>query len=481
MHRLKNLADWSVVVDSTTEVCTEQPALQPPPVYTSDSERATFQTSRRPLTAHHSSTSHRHSTWLADGRSLVSRPKSLSAISFTCRRNKGRRPTIGAPSDFRKVQSGRISPLRRSPSFRPLQLSIYLPGNELPELPIFWKDDIEEQDEDEDEDDFGLNRPTQALVKSKSDPILLRHPSSSFSIPRKPVASRSSSIDATSRFSMSSCFTFNTLNDLNTQPKSRSTDRLRSGSIERRQSVATTQEFIDALDCQFPRPPPPAALRSNSATPEPGFTIYRRASEQSLRLRTHLEERQSLEKRLPDLLEEVSPVSPALSEKLPGLSPILDRDDLDEVDDTEGPSSEKYWFQPTVRAKKLPHHQARSSSGSSTLLNPPTPLLDTLRSDAETAIPVPSVTTVSASTQSSIRNRFSQWLLKAVPTATSPEPVTQERRTSTPLSLYSLSATTQLSNTHTKQSSMSSSYWTRTSLDVEKALAPPVPGLGVAL
>ncbi|KAK3172884.1 hypothetical protein OEA41_006209 [Lepraria neglecta] len=466
------------VVDSSTEVCNEQPALQPPPVYTSDSERSISQTSCRPLTAHRSSTSHRHSTWLADSRSLVSRPKSLSAISFTSRRSKGRRPTIGAPSDFRKVQSGRISPLRRSPSFRPLQLSIYLPGNELPELPIFWKDDIEEED---DEDDFGLKRPTQALVKSKSDPMLLRHPSSSYSIPRKPVASRSSSIDATSRFSMSSCFTLNTLNDLSTQPKSRSTDRLRSGSIERRQSVATTQEFIDALDCQFPRPPPPAALRSNSATPEPGFTIYRRASEQSLRLRTHLEERQSLEKRLPDLLEEVSPVSPALSGKLPGLSPILDRDDLDEVDDTEGPSSEKHWFQPTVHAKGRPHHQARSSSGSSTLLNLPTPLLDALRSDAETAIPVPSVTnTVSASTQSSIRNRFSQWLLKALPTATSPESITHERRASTPLSLYSLSATTQLSNTHTKQSSMSSSYWTRTSVDVEKALAPPVPGVGVA-
>ncbi|KAL2040351.1 hypothetical protein N7G274_006794 [Stereocaulon virgatum] len=472
------------IVESAIEVCNQQPALRSPPAYF-NGDRSISETSCRPLTAHRPSTSHCHSTWLADRRALVSRPKSISAISFTSRRSKARRPTIGAPSGFRKVESACIPPLRRNPSFRPLQLSIYLPGNELPELPIFWKDDGEELDEEEKEDDFGLKRPTKALVKSKSDPMLLRRPSSSFSIPRKPVPSRSSSIDATSRFSMTSCFTLNTLNDLPMQPRSRSTDRLRSGSFERRQSVATTQEFIDALDCQFPRPPQPAALRSHSATPEPGFTIYRKASDQSLRLRIHLEERQSLEKRLPDLLEEVSPVSPALSGKLPGLSPILDRDDADEVDNAVGTSAQRHWFQPHVHTKELPHHQARSSSGSSTLLNPPTPLLDTLRSDAETTIPVPSVNTISANTQSSIRNRFSQWLLKALPTATSPEPMTEEpitdeRRASTPLSLYSLSATTQFSSTHTKKSSMSSSYWTRTSIDMEKSPAPPMPGVGVA-
>ena len=484
MHRLKNSADWCIVVDSTIEVCNKQPTLRPPPAYF-NGDRSTSQTSCRPLTAHRPSTSHRHSTWLADSHALVSRPKSISTISFTSRRSKARRPTIGAPSDFRKVESACIPPLRRNPSFRPLQLSIYLPGNELPELPIFWKDDVEEVDEEE-ESDFGLERPTKALVKSKSDPMLLRRPSSSFCIPRKPVPSRSSSIDATSRFSMTSCFTLNTLNELPMHPRSRSTDRLRSGSFERRQSVATTQEFIDALDCQFPRPPQPAALRSNSVTLEPGFTIYRKASDQSLRLRIHLEERQSLEKRLPDLLEEVSPVSPALSGKMPGLSPILDRDDVDEVDDTVGTSAQRHWFQPHVCAKELPHHQARSSSGSSTLLNPPTPLLDTLRSDAEIATPVPSVTTPnSANTQSSIRNRFSQWLLKALPTAPSPEPMTEEpitdeRRASTPLSLYSLSATTQFSSTHTKQSSISSSHWTRASTDVEKSPAPPMPGVGVA-
>lgn len=477
------MADWTIVVDSTTEVCSVQPDLQPPPLYELKDERTSSQTSCRPSspsTVLPTTAPHQHSTWLGGSRSLVSRPKSLSGISFTKRRNTSRRPTIGAPSDFRKVHSGRISPVRRTPSFRPLQLSIYLPGNELPELPIFWKDDdIDEEDEEE----LGLARPTKALLKSKSDPMLLRHPSSSFSIPRKPVASRSSSVDATSRFSMTSCFTFNTVNDASTHLRSRSTDRLRSGSIERRQSVATTQEFIDALDCHFPRPPAPAATRSSSNTPEPSFTIYRKASEQSLRLRTHIEERQSLEKRLPDLLEEVSPVSPALNGKLPGLSPILDSDDFESVDNPhpENSPEEKHWFRTSVHAVPI-KHEARSSSGSSTLLNPPTPLLDALRADNETPAPVPSVTTsISSNAQSSIRNRFSQWLLKALPTAPTPQPISQERRASTPVSLYSVTTTENARSAHTKQSSLSSSHWTRGSLDVEKVLAPPVPGVvGVA-
>jgi len=459
------LADLALAVGSTTVVWSEQPTLQPPPAYVHENERSISQSYHRP------STSHRHSTWLAEGRSIAS--SSLSRMSFTSSR-RTRRPTIGAPTDFKKVLSGRISPIRRTQAYRPLQLSIYLPGNELPELPIFWDDD-----EDVDED-AGLKRPTQALVKSRSEPMLLRRPSSSFSIPRKPVPSRSSSIDA-SRFSMNSCFT---LADLPppVQPRSKSMDRLRSGSIERRTSVATTQstqEFLDALDCRFPRPPQPARLRSNSSTPEPEFALYRRASEQSLRLRTHIEERQSLEKRLPDLMEEVSPISPALNKKM-SLSPILDRDDAAERDsilELEPSSEEKESFHPDTHTPGPILHQARSSSDSSTLLNPPTPYLDTLRLDT------PSVTTKILSTvpsQASLRNRFSQWLLKALPTAT-PEPISEDRRSSTPSSMYSMSATAaELSRAHTKQSSMSSSYWTRASIDVEKAMVPIVPTVGMA-
>jgi len=192
-----------------------------------------------------------------------------------------------------------------------------------------------------------------------------------------------------------------------------------------------------------------------------------------------LEERQSLEKRLPDLMEEASPVSPALNNKM-SLSPILDHDDAAERDGIVElePSSEQDWFHPDTHTSRPTLHQARSSSGSSTLLNPPTPYLDALRPDH-----TPSVTTRILSTapsQSSLRSRFSQWLLKALPTAT-PEPVGEERRLSTPLSMYSMSVTAdELSRAHTKQSSMSSSYWTRASVDVEKAMVALVPSVGMA-
>ena len=464
------LTDLALAGSSPTQIWSQQPALQPPPAYSSENGRSSSQSTDRPSTGHRLSISRRSSIWLTEGRSRASRP--LSKITLTASR-RSRRPTISAPTDFKKVQSGRISPSRRPQPFRPLQLSIYLPGNELPDLPTFWNND-------EEEDDVGVERPTKALIKSKSDPMLLRRPSSSFSIPRKPLPSRSSSID-TSRFSMNSSFTFADL-PTQLQPRSKSVDRLRSSSIERRTSVATTlstQEFLDALDCRFPRPPAQARLRSNSSTPEPEFALYRRASEQSLRLRTHLEERQSLEKRLPDLMEEVSPISPALNKKT-ALSPILDRDDHAESQsnfEIEHPTEEKDWPHPELFASGPTLHKARSSTGSSTLLNPPTPHLDNLHLES------PSVTTRILSTapsQTSLRNRFSQWLLKALPTAT-PEPVITGRRSSTPLSMYSMSATAaDLSSAHTKQSSMSSSYWTRPSVDVEKAMVPIVPAVGMA-
>ncbi|MCJ1278484.1 hypothetical protein MMC21_006301 [Puttea exsequens] len=463
------MTDWALAVGSTTEVWSEQPTLQPPPKCSVDLDRSLPPVPRSSASDRPPSSRRRHSTWIAEGKAFATRP--LSRASFASTRRSSR-PTIGAPTDFKRVQSGRISPVRRTQPFRPLQLSIYLPGNELPDLPIFWTED-EEEDED-----AGVERPVQALLKSKSDPMLLRRPSYSFSIPRKPLPSRSSSIDAT-RFSMNSCFTFADLPTQLQPRQSQSMDRLRSSSVERRNSVATTQstlDFLDALDCKFPRPPPTARLRSSSNTPEPEFAIYRKASDQSLRLRTHLEERQSLQKHLPDLAEEVSPVSPIVNKKLP-LSPIPDHDDTADCDsilELDHSSDEKDWQHNTANSVQLSSHQARSSSGSSTLLNPPTPYLDPFRPET------PSVTTKILSThpsQSSLRNRLSNWLLKALPTAPVPaDNVNEERRASTPLSLWSESATAnELSRMHTKQSSMSSSYWGRGSVDVEKAMVPMVP------
>ncbi|KAF6224559.1 hypothetical protein HO173_013026 [Letharia columbiana] len=469
-----------ITVGNHTEVCHEQPTPHHPPEYNLDQAHATPRSSYQQSTSHRPLSSLRQSAWLSESRLRTSR--SLSRMSFTSRRSAPRRPTIGAPSEFRRVQSGRVSPLRRSPAFRPLQLSIYLPGNELPDLPIFWEDGADKVE------DVTVERPVQALVKSRSDSMLLRHPSSSFSIPRKPVPSRTSSLDA-SRFSMDSQFT---LNWVGGPTKSRSIDHLRSKSIERRPSFMTTrsaQDFLDALDARdahSPQPPPPA-IRSNS---EPSYTIYRRASEQSLRLRTHLEERQSLEARLPNcatIQEEISPLSPRPGEQMP-LSPISDRDDnTDSSPYDEQPLQLQESIQRDAHAEVPVMSKARSSSGSSTLLNPPTPLLDPFRPDTAMNERPIVTTTISGNTHSSFRDRFSQWILKALPALPTVE------RSSTSLSMYDISGPTELNSPwsfpsprpHTKQSSMSSS-WTLgggrgASFDVEKTPLPPqVASVGVA-
>ena len=399
------------------------------------------------------------------------------------RRSTPRRPAIGVPSEFRRVQSGRISPLRRTPPFRPLQLSIYLPGNELPDLPVFWEDGADKTEA------VTLERPVQALLKSRSDSMLLSHPSSCFSIPRKPLPTRTFSVD-TSRLTMDSQFT---LDWVRGPSKARSVDHLRSKSIERRPSFITTrsaQDFLDALDSRdsLPPRPPPAATRSNT---EPTYTIYRRASEQSLRLRTHLEERQSLEGRLPNcatIQEEISPLSPRPVEQTP-LSPVSDRDD-----NTSGPSPDDQPLQRQVSIKRDAHaeepviSQARSSSGSSTLLNQPTPLLDASRANTTPGERPMMTATVSSDHHSSFRNRVSQWIQKALPAL----PVVE--RSSTSLSVYEIPGQTELrsvqsspgSRHHTKQDSMSS-YWTlggdrEGSFDVEKMPLPiPLANVGVAL
>ncbi|KAL8959095.1 MAG: hypothetical protein Q9193_003981 [Seirophora villosa] len=251
----------------------------------------------------------RPSQWMAESRSLASRA-SRRASSAT-RRSTSRRPTIGAPSEFRRVEQRG----GRDPSFRPLQLSIYLPGNELPSLPTFR--------EEEEEDNAGLTYPAQVLVKSRSDSMLSR-PSTAFSIPRKPVPNRAVSTDLP-RYSTESRYTFN---ETNSGGESRLAQRRPSLGAARQ----STQDFLDALDTRLPQAPP--ALRSKSG-PEPVYTLYRRASEQSLRLRTHLEERSQIERSLPEF-GTIPEERQDSSSKSKGLSPILDRDEITPADDLLG-------------------------------------------------------------------------------------------------------------------------------------------------
>lgn len=289
------ITDGLAAITQHTDICYEQPQPLSAPVLDFDDVRPASRASRA-------------SQFIAESRNLASRA-SRRASSAT-RRSTSRRPTIGAPSDFRRVDL----PQGRTPTFRPLQLSIYLPGNELPCLPTF---------QEADEDNAGLVYPAQALIKSRSDSMLSR-PSTAFSIPRKPVACRTVSLDQT-RCSIDSRFT---LNELTSIPDPRPVHR--RPDLPGRQS---TQDFLDALDTRLPQAPP--ALQHKFG-PEPVYTLYRRASEQSLRLRSHLEERSRIESLLPecDTILEEKHADPGGKSK--ALSPILDRDETIPVDDLLG-------------------------------------------------------------------------------------------------------------------------------------------------
>lgn len=234
--------------------CYEQPKIINPPTFDFENVRPASRSSRP---------SHR----LAEGKTLASIASSWGSSS-TKRTHRATISSISGPYDFKRVEPS------RERIFRPLILSIHSHGNELQPLPEF--------DEAICDDDAGLTFPPPALTKSRSEPMLSR-PSTVFTIPRKPVPSRAPSMDV-SRSSMESR---NTLNESN-RP---------SQSIHRRPSIAasqSTQDFLNALDTRLPQPPP--LLRSKSG-PEPVYTLYRRASDQSLRLRTHLEERSQIERR----------------------------------------------------------------------------------------------------------------------------------------------------------------------------------------
>lgn len=118
-------------------------------------------------------------TLIGEGRNLAA--KASSRASLLVRRKAPKRPTISAPTNFRRVEppQSRVG----SGSFRPLELSIYMPGNQLPDLPEFDKFSLD-----------GLRQPSPPpkAVTSQFDMYRARRcQSATFNLPRKPVGSGS--------------------------------------------------------------------------------------------------------------------------------------------------------------------------------------------------------------------------------------------------------------------------------------------------
>ena len=261
---------YSAVSNQITEPVDEkasffqQPPLIPPP-------KIDFGISH-PITRNNSQASR----WNSDNRTLLSRASSIA--SHATRKSRSRRPTIGAPSDFRRVET----PLgRQEKGFRPLELSIYIPGNELPPLPVFNRDGLIDLSR--------LEAPPQAhLRKTRSETVLSRS-STVFSVPRKAVGSQRCYSRADSVYS------YDDSASLSPSMLSRSHSIYVDAISALPQS---TRSFLDLLD-EGPRPPVPLKIKSRNRSPSPD-PVRRNASDQNMRLRTHIEERQEMESRLQD-------------------------------------------------------------------------------------------------------------------------------------------------------------------------------------
>jgi len=344
-------------------ICCEQPRPTNPPTFDFENLRPASRSSRP-------------SQWLAEGKTLASIASSWGSIP-TRRTHRTTVSSISAPYDFKRVEPP------RERGFRPLILSIHSLGNELRPLPEF--------DEAICDSDAGIIFPPPALTKARSEPMLSR-PSTAFTIPRKPVPSRALSMKV-SRSSMESRKTFN-------EPSRP------SQSIHCRPSMAatqSTQDFLDALDTRLPQSPP--LLRSKSG-PEPVYTLYRRASEQSLRLRMHLEERSQIERRLQEC-DTIPEDREGDLERSPMSAHATTREDRTYNHKLKQPRSTEWFRTPFPRQLQIPQQPSRAPPA------PPSPFL-----------------------APATRSRISQWL-RSSPLAS---PVEASEKTSTPVTapFYSL-------------------------------------------
>lgn len=168
-------------------------------------------------------------------------------------------------------------------------------------------------------------------------------------------------------------------------------------STRRQTSIATnqsTRDFLETLDARMPKTLPRSRSKSG---PEPVYTLYRRASEQSLRLRTHLEEREKIERQLPEcgtIPEEKQ--SSESSRKFSDLSPISSHGDTTEDLPQQYPQPHsRHDSSQSVTCNTPPaHHQSQTSFHK---------LFD--------SYPFPSPP--STAQGSSARSRVSQWLSRS--------------------------------------------------------------------
>ncbi|KAI9684396.1 MAG: hypothetical protein M1829_002206 [Trizodia sp. TS-e1964] len=257
----------------------KQPCALPPPAAGSDLDTPSHR--RR---AHSVSIAGR-----SRSRSFTS-SSSFAETIYTRKRSKTNdsRLQIGAPSHFRRVENNEHFSTPRRPAFRPLELSIYMPDNRLMPLPQFTANEPPALE---------LEQQTLALAQilTRSNSVS----SSSFSIPRKPLAS--SVLDLLLHDSSAGRASL----DTHTSP-SVTGDDWEAQPLRARPSLThslSSQDLLASMksQSQVQLPKPVAMARARSNTEPPALWRSARPSEQYRRVEKALEARQVLDAKIREL------------------------------------------------------------------------------------------------------------------------------------------------------------------------------------
>ncbi|EUC46341.1 hypothetical protein COCMIDRAFT_93168 [Bipolaris oryzae ATCC 44560] len=177
-------------IETDMRICYEQPRAVPQP--------CAEPIHARPSTSQ--SVSRHVSQWVSNSREYATRASSRTSISTLARPSRSRaRPSISRPSNFRhfdglddfpSMLDDASMPVRRRRSFRPLELSIYLPNGcgRLSPLPNFGDEEYWSNLPSQ------LSRPQEAHVRvrdSRTSSVSSEPSSSSYLVQRKPVRANS--------------------------------------------------------------------------------------------------------------------------------------------------------------------------------------------------------------------------------------------------------------------------------------------------
>ncbi|XP_014558246.1 hypothetical protein COCVIDRAFT_36451 [Bipolaris victoriae FI3] len=178
------------IEETDMRICYEQPRAVPQP--------CAEPIHARPSTSQ--SVSRHVSQWVSNSREYATRASSRTSISTLARPSRSRaRPSISRPTNFRhfdglddfpSMLDDASMPVRRRRSFRPLELSIYLPNGcgRLSPLPDFGDEEYWSNLPSQ------LSRPQEAHVRvrdSRTSSVSSEPSSSSYLVQRKPVRTNS--------------------------------------------------------------------------------------------------------------------------------------------------------------------------------------------------------------------------------------------------------------------------------------------------